>query len=154
MLGYGVIAPDYPFEFPRVLVSAGYTLAVSGKDHFGWNRTKGVRGAIAHGYGTQEVYDGINFEPDQYTTWFRNQTNGSWPESCFPTLDHNSWKGAANVCDEHLLPTGWTGRAAIRFINAHADAGTGGTPPFLLKVSFVRPHSPCNSAGTRTLVGQ
>ena len=36
MLGYGVVAPSYPFEFPRALAAAGYITATIGKDHFGW----------------------------------------------------------------------------------------------------------------------
>ena len=138
MLGYGAIAQQYPFEYPRTLASAGYTLGVVGKDHFGYSN---LTGALRHAFNEINVYDGMKAEPDNYTTWFRSQ-HGTAPESCFPTLDHNSWRGAANVCDEDLLPSPWIGRHAVEFLERHKDAGLRGAPPFLLKVSFVRPHSP------------
>jgi arylsulfatase len=142
MLGYGVVALRYPFEFPRALAEAGYKTAVIGKDHFGWdNETGGA--AFAHDYGQWIIYDGILTEEDTYHQWFnRTAPNMTLPQECWPTLDMNSWMGAAYACDEALHPTAWVGRQASAFIEAHAGSGTGGTPPFLLKVSFHRPHSP------------
>ena len=38
MLGYGNVAPVYPFEMPVALSALGYTTSSIGKDHFGWNQ--------------------------------------------------------------------------------------------------------------------
>ena len=149
MLGYGVIAVDYPFEFPRALSNgSGYETITIGKDHFGWNNNKsghsgGTR--FAHSYASWTVYDGLVSESDTYHEWFssapKRGANVSRPEDCWPTLDMNSWSGAPYACDEYLHPTAWTGRAAVTFLETRARAGRN-RPPFLLKVSFHRPHSP------------
>eukprot|EP00755_Sulcionema_specki_P027584 Sspe_Gene.88058::Locus_60179_Transcript_1_1_Confidence_1.000_Length_412::g.88058::m.88058 len=34
MLGYGAVAPKYPFEMPRALAGLGYHTVSVGKDHF------------------------------------------------------------------------------------------------------------------------
>lgn len=36
MLGYGSIAPRYPFEMPRAMANAGFSTHSFGKDHFNW----------------------------------------------------------------------------------------------------------------------
>lgn len=149
MLGYGTIAKRYPtFEFPRALVAGGYESTVIGKDHFGWNNSvpgSGGGAEFAHDYRHWTVYDGILSENDTYRQWFAVEPplNGSVPQDCWPTLDMNSWSGAAFTCEEHYHPTAWTGRAAVAFLDAYAGAGNLTTrKPFLLKVSFHRPHSP------------
>lgn len=138
MLGYGEIADRYEWELPRVMNSLGYLTAAIGKNHFGW--TVGRDGEFQpkrHGYQINILYDGIVDEPDDYHQWFKEQT-GRPAESGWPGLDMNSWRGEPYVYEERLHPTAWAGRQAVRFIrNAEKESR-----PWMLKVSFHRPHSP------------
>ena len=80
-----------------------------------------------------------------------------------PSSDQeNGWWGTAYVYDEAVHPTAWTGQLAVDWIHnrydrssallfssrtltdrhAHTDRSTASVDPFLLKVSFLRPHSP------------
>ena len=152
LLGVGPIALSYPWEFPRTLASVGYQAAVVGKNNFGWNLSAGLEGGRehSHSYQSWQIYDGKMGQHDQYREYFAEQVgyrrymaNGSTPANvCWPTLDMNSWRGAAFACDEELHPTAWAGRKAVAFLRDNRDAGRLGRPPFLLKLSFHRPHSP------------
>ena len=171
MLGYGAVAPRYPYEFPRILADSGqWTTASIGKDHFGWNAT--TNHGISHGYQTTNLYDGLgaydqtNATPhhhtgefDDYDAWFAREMPGKDPQA---TLDWdndggwNGWNGAPFVYDEYYPPTAWVGRQAIDFLQKYANTTqfefknnsssnattTTTTKPFLLKISFHRPHSP------------
>ena len=139
MLGYGAVATKYAFEHPRALADAGYLTHSIGKDHFGWNASLGLQGGAKynHAYAARDTYDGLLHNPDPYHEWFGNQVNHTKePLDCWPTLDMNSWRGAAYACDEYLHPTAWAGREAAAWLSSHKG------PEFLLKVSFHRPHSP------------
>ena len=139
MLGYGAVATKYAFEHPRALADAGYLTHSIGKDHFGWNASLGLQGGAKynHAYAARDTYDGLLHNPDPYHEWFGNQVNHTKePLDCWPTLDMNSWRGAAYACDEYLHPTAWAGREAAAWLSSHKG------PEFLLKVSFHRPHLP------------
>ena len=150
MLGYGAVAEHYPLVFPRLLRDAGYTTVSLGKDHFGWNQTSDS--GVAHGYQRTSLYDGLGSwkadapnhwdgEYDDYDRWFQTQMPGVDPSATLDPLDGdgwNGWHGRAYVYEERLHPTAWLGAQAVRFLHAHQPAD----PPFLLKVSFHRPHSP------------
>ena len=120
LLGVGPIALSYPWEFPRTLASVGYQAAVVGKNNFGWNLSAGLEGGRehSHSYQSWQIYDGKTGQHDQYREYFaeqvgyrRDMANGSTPANvCWPTLDMNSWRGAAFACDEELHPTAWAGR--------------------------------------------
>ena len=160
MIGYGTIAPRYPYTFPRVLAdSKQWITAAIGKDHFGWNAT--TDHGINHGYQSTTLYDGLgnwdthaphnhNGEYDDYDSWFQSVMPGKDPQA---TLDHldgngwNGWNGAPFVYDEYYHPTAWVGRRAIDFLHKYAATAAAAvandTQPFLLKISFHRPHSPC-----------
>ena len=169
MLGYGVVAPRYPIEFPRVLSDSGqWTTASVGKDHFGWNATDNQ--GINHGYQTTTLYDGLGGwdetmphnhtgEFDDYDQWFAAVMPGKDPQATLDGFDGNGWNGwngKAYVYDEYYHPTAWVGRRAVTFLRAHAAAVEAAAvepsppspsppsppKPFLLKVSFHRPHSP------------
>lgn len=164
MLGYGDIAPRYPYEMPRAMAENGYYAASIGKDHFGWNWT--TNEGIAHGYNSTTLYDGLGTglppgnpttdnEFDNYDAWFQSVLPGQNPLATGgATMDWNSWRGAAYVYDEYCHPTAWIGRKAIEFLTtyqqrrnesaAHGDqnAQDAADQPFFLKVSFHRPHSP------------
>ena len=109
---------------------------------YGPNKGHGV----PHGYQQTSLYDGIVAEPDDYHQWFQRETGGKEPESGWPQLDMNSWKGEAYAyANESLHPTAWVGQQAVEFITHRApfiqNASLQGAPWFL-KVSFHRPHSP------------
>jgi len=169
MLGYGAVAPFYPQgTFPRVLRdSAGYITASMGKDHFGWNAT--TDSGVPHGYSSTVLYDGLGgWDPkkgdmsynDNYDQWFEQQLPGKDPQATLDGLDGdgwNGWHGAPYVYEEQYHPTAWLGRQANGFLQGYAAnaaaaaaaaAAANGTTaaaavaPFLLKVSFHRPHSP------------
>ena len=133
MLGYGVVADRYPCELPRVMAEAGYKTVSIGKDHFGWNKT--ANHGIRHGYQQTQLYDGIVSEGDDYHQWFARQMPGVAPESGWPTLDMNSWRGAPYVYNESYHPTAWVGTRAVEVIRAHARSGAS-RPPLFLKVSL------------------
>ena len=150
MLGYGAVAKHYPLVFPRLLAASGYQTVSFGKDHFGWNAS--TDHGIAHGYERTSLYDGLGTwapaakhkwtgEYDDYDKWFQSQLPGKDPQA---TLDNppkfnawNGWHGGAYIYDEKYHATAWVGRQAVEFIRGRND-----TRPFLLKVSFHRPHSP------------
>ena len=152
MLGYGAIAPVYPLAYPKVLAAAGYETVSLGKDHFGWNATSDS--GIAHGFQKTVLYDGLgsyhkkdpdhwNGERDDYDRWFDAQTGGLDPQATLDGLDGdgwNGWHGKAYVYNETLHPTAWLGRQAVSYLTSYAKAAP--PHPFMLKVSFHRPHSP------------
>lgn len=153
MLGYGVIAPHYDVELPTILAKAGYRTVCIGKSHFGWNETSDA--GIAHGFESTTLYDGLgrwqpsapnswNGEWDDYDRWFAQQMPGKDPQATLDGLDGdgwNSWRGRPYIYNEALHPTAWVGRQAVRFLEAYPN-DTHGVQPFMLKVSFHRPHSP------------
>ena len=140
-----------------------------GKDHFGWNDT--VKNGIGHGYDSLQLYDGLGSwnrseasngtegawvgEFDQYEAWFQRELPGEDPMATLDPLINdpnasvwnswNSWYGAAYVYDETYHPTRWVGDRAVDFLESYASIDRASVPdrkPFLLKVSFHRPHSP------------
>jgi arylsulfatase len=158
MLGYGVVAKRYPHEYPRELAAAGFETHTIGKDHYGFDSTRPASGTgeasssdggreFAHGFAMWNLYEGTtkNGHADEYDEWFKAQPKPNMSmeaEGCWPTLDMNSWPGAAYACNESWHPTAYVGRKAVAFLESHVGAGRGEKPPFLLKISFHRPHSP------------
>ena len=138
MLGYGDVAPRYPFEMPRALSEAGYYTYSIGKDHFGWNSTSG-RG-ISHGFHGTDLYDGLTEEMDDYDQWFAALNPGVDPLAT--GLDWNDHRGAVYALPEYYHPTSYVGRKAVKFLETYNQ-----DEPFFLKVSFHRPHSPYDPPG-------
>jgi arylsulfatase len=109
MLGYGAVAPVYPFEMPVALRAVGYTTASIGKDHFGWDSSKtlppllpkydaGDKGSgTPHGYERMSLYDGLVGQEDEYHQWFEREMPGHEAEEGWPTLNMNGWMGAPFV---------------------------------------------------------
>ncbi|XP_065835449.1 arylsulfatase-like [Oscarella lobularis] len=133
MLGYGNIAKAYAYEMPVALSEAGYTTQSIGKDHFGWNRTD--NGGIPHGYQETSLYDGLPGEFDDYDQWFNRNDPHANPMAT--GLTFNDYRGRAYALPEYYHPTAWVGRNAVEFVSTYNL-----TKPFMLKVSFHRPHSP------------
>lgn len=144
MLGYGNVAPAYPYEMPRALAAGGYATVSVGKDHFGWNAS--ANSGNSHGYQTTQLYEGLgsgmpsDFEFDNYDQWFQKRMPGAHP-MC-PGVDWNSWRGIPYCYDdESLHPTAWVGTTATQLINSYPFNSPSASPLFL-KVSWHRPHSP------------
>jgi arylsulfatase A-like enzyme len=101
---------------------------------------------VLHGYQQASLYDGIVSEPDDYHQWFARQMDGKKPETGWPKLDMNSWRGEAYAyANESLHPTAWVGQQAVDFITDRSSFITNSSlqdVPWFLKVSFHRPHSP------------
>lgn len=141
MIGYGTIAPEYPYEVARVLTANQYTTTVIGKNHFWLNNTADP----SHGYQNEYLYDGLGTgfasggAYDTYDQYFQTVLPGQNPLATgLPLMDWNSWNGATYVYNESLHPTAWVGQLAVNYLQNI----TVNDPPFLLKVSFHRPHSP------------
>ena len=138
MLGFGNIAHSYPFELPRAFSTNGYYTKSIGKDHFGWNSQ--ANEGISHGYDTTQLYDGLDGEFDNYDKWFTAEDPGVDPMAT--GLTFNDYRGRTYALPVYYHPTAWVGRQAVEFINAYNKSD-----PFLLKVSFHRPHSPYDPPG-------
>jgi arylsulfatase A-like enzyme len=69
---------------------------------------------VPHGYQQTSLYDGIVAERDDYHQWFARQMDGKQPETGWPQLDMNSWRGEAYAyANESLHPTAWVGQQAV-----------------------------------------
>lgn len=132
-IGYYPIS-DYPNEGPAIFTSAGYRTHAVGKNHFTPMRNK-------HGYQTVELEEGWytsqkDHEKCDYTSWFEKNAPGK--DINGSGLNYNDQRGG--ICfpyEEYLHPTHWTAERAIDFLKSY-----NGEAPWLLKVSFQRPHSP------------
>jgi len=146
MLGYDDIAKHYPQgEYPELLAASGYALHSIGKNHFGWD--KKLDQGEAHSFNSTNIYDGLGngmpdgSEYDDYDRWFQEQKPGEDPLKNID--DWNSWHALLYPYETFYHPTAWTGRNAVNFLNDYANISqTSSAPPFFLKVSFHRPHSP------------
>lgn len=147
-LGYTEI-PAYKYELPQMFSDAGYRTHAVGKNHFSPMRNK-------HGYQTVELEEAwyssrkgvhattakkraIPFNDEEkcdYTLWFEKQLPGeSLNASGLGYTDHRG--GTAFPFADELHPTHWTAERAIHFLESYK-----GDKPWLLKVSFQRPHPP------------
>jgi arylsulfatase A-like enzyme len=132
MLGYGQVATAYPHEKPRMLGEAGYRTHGIGKMHYHPQRN-------LHGYEATELDESGRAEApgfvSDYRQWFRATAPRLDPDAT--GLGWNDHRAAPYALPERLHPTAWTGDRAVEFLERYSD-----TAPFLLKVSFARPHSP------------
>lgn len=132
-LGYTEI-PAYKYELPQLFSEAGYRTHAVGKNHFTPMRNK-------HGYQTVELEEAwyTALEGDEkcdYTLWFeKNAPDKDINASGLHYTDHRG--GIAFPYADTLHPTYWTAERAIHFLESY-----GGDHPWLLKVSFQRPHPP------------
>ncbi|MHC5211787.1 MAG: arylsulfatase [Planctomycetota bacterium] len=136
MLGYSRVAPRYAVELPELFRAAGYITHAVGKNHFDPQRA-------THGYEVVELdesgrVESEGFESD-YRRWFRERAPARAPgrDPDATGLGWNDYRAAAYALPEELHPTRWVADRACAFLDAYDEA-----QPFLLKVSFARPHSP------------
>ena len=132
MLGYGRMASSYPVELPRALREAGYYTLGIGKMH--WFPQKSL-----HGFHATLVDEAVRVETpgfiSDYRKWFKEKAPGLDPDAT--GIGANDYRARSYVLPEELHPTHWTAQKAIDFIDSYNDSR-----PFMLKVSFLRPHSP------------
>jgi arylsulfatase len=131
-LGYNKI-PSYKYELPQMFTDAGFRTHAVGKNHFSPMRNK-------HGYQTVQLEEAWHTklkvkEKCDYTLWFEKNAPGkNINASGRHYTDHRA--GVFPFADE-LHPTYWTAERAINFLKSYD-----GDNPWLLKVSFQRPHPP------------
>ena len=126
--------PDFPVKGPALFTSAGYRTHAVGKNHFNPMREK-------NGYQSVELEEGWytsqkNHEKCDYTIWFEKNAPGK--DINASGLNYNDRRGG--ICfpfEEYLHPTTWTANRAVDFLKSY-----NGDAPWLLKVSFQRPHCP------------
>ncbi len=132
MLGYDKVAERYPFEKPRAFREAGYYTMSIGKNHFTPQRNgHGYEKILLDESGREET---IDFRSD-YRAWFYSTSPHLDPG--VTGIGWNDYRARAYALPEELHPTTWTGQCAVRFLQNYNQSA-----PFLLKVSFARPHSP------------
>jgi len=132
MIGYGRIAGQYPFELPQAIRDAGYYTFGIGKMH--WHPQKKLRGY--HGLLVDESgrAETPGFVSD-YRLWFKEQAPDLDPDAT--GIGWNDYRAKAYALPERLHPTVWTADRAVEFLDKYDRK-----EPFMLKVSFARPHSP------------
>lgn len=132
MLGYGRVAGRYPFELPQALREAGYYLFGIGKMHwYPQRKLRGYHGLLLDESGRSETPGFVS----DYRLWFKRQTPDLNPDAT--GIGWNDYRAKSYALPERLHPTTWTGDRAVDFIKDYRRP-----EPFLLKVSFARPHSP------------
>jgi arylsulfatase A-like enzyme len=132
MLGYGRVAGQYPFEMPQTIRDAGYYLFGIGKMHwYPQKKLRGYHGLLVDESGRTETPGFVS----DYRLWFKQQAPDLDPDAT--GIGWNDHRAKAYALPERLHPTTWTADRAVEFIEKYDR-----TEPFLLKVSFARPHSP------------
>ena len=133
------ISWDYPFTIATVLAEAGYLCHAVGKMHV-WpaRRRMGFQDVELHdGYTAEERRRLSNFEQsDDYLPWLRLRSH---PEADITdaALGCNGYDVRPWPMDDRLHPNAWAVSRAADFLRRRDP-----TMPFLLKVSFHRPHPP------------
>jgi len=132
MIAYGSVAQRYPFEMPRALNDAGYYTFVIGKCHYSPQRNyHGFQGALLDESGRVQTQGFVS----DYRQWFKKVAPDKDPD--VTGIGWNDYRSGEYKLPEELHPTRWTGDQAVEFIDKYERH-----EPFMLKVSFARPHSP------------
>ncbi len=132
MLGYGRVAGKHRFELPQALREARYYLFGIGKMHwYPQRKLRGYHGLLLDESGRSETPGFVS----DYRLWFKQQAPDLNPDAT--GIGWNDYRAKSYVLPERLHPTTWTGDRAVEFIEGYNQS-----KPFLLKVSFARPHSP------------
>ena len=133
------ISWDYPFTIASVLAEAGYQTHAVGKMHV-WpaRRRMGFDDVDLHdGYTIDERTKLDNFDQvDDYRTWLRLRSHVE-ADIIDPGLGCNGYDVRPWPMDDRLHPNAWAVTRAMEFLRRRDT-----TAPFLLKVSFHRPHPP------------
>ena len=137
ILGYYNPVEKYEFELPRMFSDAGYRTHAVGKNHFHPMQN-------THGYETVLLEEGWHSvikgdDKCDYQKWF---------EKVAPDLNMNATGlhytdhrgGGYFLYADSLHATNWTAQQAVNFLKNYQE-----DRPWLLKVSFQRPHPPFDS---------
>lgn len=123
---------NYPDTFMRLLRDSGYETICVGKTHFHPARIRlGFEKLSLY-----EMYWQDAEHPSDYHAWLDKETNGRIRDTAVD-LDSNSWVPRPWTHDENLHPTTWTVTESINQLERRDP-----TRPFMLQVSFHRPHQP------------
>ena len=141
LLCYHPIPERYKHEKPRMFRDAGYQTHAIGKMHFDGNhgyhaieREEAWRDAPA--LRAQARKQGKEAIKCDYRQWFRQHHPDKDVDAT--GLGYTDHRGGRHFpYDDALHPTNWTAQRAIDFLETYKDA-----KPWLLKVSFKRPHPP------------
>ncbi len=133
------ISWDYPFTIASVLADAGYLCHAIGKMHVSPARRRmGFHDVELHdGYTAESRRRLSNFEQvDDYLPWLRQRSH---PEADIvdAALGCNGYDVRPWPMDDRLHPNAWAVSRAVDFLRRRDT-----TMPFMLKVSFHRPHPP------------
>ena len=134
ILGYYPIPERYPYELPRMFTDAGYRTHAVGKNHFNPIRN-------THGYETVLLEEGWHSVIESegkcdYQLWFEKIAPGKDMNATgLHYTDHRG--GRTFMYADSLHPTYWTAQGAVDFLESYDE-----DRPWLLKVSFQRPHPP------------
>jgi arylsulfatase A-like enzyme len=132
MLGYGRVSNKYRLKLPQAMRDAGYYTFGIGKMHWFPQRTlNGFHKTLVDESGRAETPGFIS----DYRRWFREQAPDLDPDAT--GIGWNDYRAGVYALPEALHPTYWTAQMAVDFIEGYNKA-----QPFMLKVSFARPHSP------------
>jgi len=132
MLGYGRVAGKHRFELPQALRNAGYYLFGIGKMHwYPQKKRRGYHGLLVDESGRAETPGFVS----DYRLWFKQQAPDLNPDAT--GIGWNDYRAKSYALPERLHPTTWTADRAVDFLKDYNRP-----EPFLLKVSFARPHSP------------
>jgi choline-sulfatase len=132
MIGYGRVSNRYSFKLPQALRNAGYYTFGIGKMHWFPQKTlNGFCGTLVDESGRRETPEFIS----DYHQWFEKQAPGKDPN--VTGIGWNDHRARTYALPEVLHPTYWTAQTAVDFLSKYDRP-----EPFLLKVSFARPHSP------------
>jgi arylsulfatase len=132
MIGYGRVAGEYPCELPGALRDAGYYVYGIGKMH--WHPQRRLRGYHKILLDESGRVQSPGFVSD-YHLWFKEHAPDLDPDAT--GIGWNDYRSKAYALPERLHPTAWTADRAVDFIEKYERS-----EPFVLKVSFARPHSP------------
>jgi len=136
MLCYGRVSSKYKYEMPLELRKAGYYLHGIGKNHWYPQRLlRGYHSLQTDESGRRESVSGEDLFISDYRRWFAKNAPGQNPDAT--GIGWNSYRAAPYALKDQLHPTTWTGSMACEFINNYNR-----NQPFMMKVSFARPHSP------------
>ncbi|MBI9016038.1 MAG: arylsulfatase [Phycisphaerae bacterium] len=132
MLGYSRVAEHYKYEKPRMLREAGYYTFSVGKQHWYPQKTlHGYHGTLVDESGRVESPGFIS----DYRRWFKEVAPDKNPDET--GIGWNEYVSGVYKLPEELHPTVWTGKTACDFIKNYDKQ-----QPWMMKVSFARPHSP------------
>lgn len=138
VIGYAPIPERFTVEGPRIFTEAGYRTYSVGKNHYTPLRN-------LHGYQTVVLGQhgffkrGQDDPDDDYDEWFATQMPGSKPYGNYHS--GNDQRGGIHYpFDERLHETRWVADQAIKFLENHPT-----NQPWLLKVSWLRPHAALNA---------